>query len=304
MELGPMPDFCQPRCHFRHTTDSALETLSRMGVSQRQITVRILGTGWRKHTVVEQVPVPGTPLHESTEITLSISGLPLFHTLPFGMRNSSGQDGPSTEEVVSLFDDPIQKLRHAVDNPLTLFDLREDRPEILERFIRLFMIDPDNWPRQLWFKLATFLPSLPSIGGTELGLRQALRIFLDLEVYRIIRRTRTVALAHKDYSRLGNAFCRLGIDFVCGQHLADFQGIVLVLGPVSLDQYYEFTERRPLLLRRVLDLVLPFHLSYEEESLWIRWQVGDSRLRPRLGVAEKNCKLGINSHLGALVSVG
>jgi hypothetical protein len=304
MELGFMPDLCRPRCYFQHTTDSALETLYRMGVSSRQITMRIVGIGWKKHMMVDQSPAPGTPLHESTEITLSVSGIPLFHALPFGMRESSGEDGPSTEEIVGLFDDPIEKLRNAIDNPRTLLDLREDRPETCERFIRLFGIDPDTWPKQLWFKLAAFLPSLHRNGGTERGLRRALRIFLEIEDCRIICRTRTIALNQQHYSRLGSAFCRLGVDFVSGRELADFPGIVIYLGPVSLDQYYEFTERRPALLKRVLDLVLPFHLAYEKDSLWIRWQVGDSSLKPRLGIAEKNSILGINSHLGALASAG
>jgi hypothetical protein len=304
MELGYMPDFHQLRRHYKHTTDSALEALFRMGVSPRQISVRIVGTGWTKHTIVSQDPPPGMPIYSTTEITLSVSGLPLFYTLPFGMREASGDSYPSTGEIAGLFDDPIEKLRHDIDNPVTLLDLREDRPDICERFIRLFGVDPDLWPKQLWFKLATFLPSLHIIGGTELGLRRALWIFLEIEVYEIVRKARKIALEEQYYSRLGSTFCRLGIDFIAGRQLADFEGILLVLGPVSLDQYYEFTEKQPSLLKQVLNLALPFHLADEEDSLWIRWQVGDSRLRPRLGAAEKNCKLGINSHLGALMPAG
>jgi hypothetical protein len=304
MELGFMPDLYQMRCNFRHTTDSALETLFRMGVRSRQITVRILGMGWKKRTVVTQSPAPGTLLHETDEIILSVSGLPLFYTLPFGMRYSSGDEEPSTEEIIGLLDDPIEKLRNAIDNPLTFLDLREDRPDICERFIRLFCVDPEAWPKHLWFKLATFLPSLHAIAGTEMGLRRALWIFLETEVYKIVRKARTVALDRQRCSRLGESFCRLGVDFICGDQIEDFEGIVLYLGPVTLDQYNELNQNSSSLLRRVLHLALPFHLADESDSLWICWQVGDSRLRPRLGISEKNCKLGINSHLGVLAPAG
>jgi len=54
MELGVMPDLCNKHCHFQHTTDSALESLYRMGVAPRQVTVRLMGTGWKKQAVVEQ----------------------------------------------------------------------------------------------------------------------------------------------------------------------------------------------------------------------------------------------------------
>jgi len=298
MDLGIMPDLRQRRCHYQHTTDSALESLYRLGVTPRQVTIRIVGTGWKKHTVVDQHPAPGTPLHASSEIQLFVSGLPLFQTLPYGMRESAG-DVPSTGELTALLDDPIEKFRHAVDNPATMFDLREDRPETCERFIKLFKIDPAAWPKKLWFRLATFLPSLHRVAGTEKGIRRALWIFVELEVFRIYTTRRTVAMAREEWSKLGSAFSRLGVDLVAGQRIADFEGIILVLGPVTLDHYFEFQERRQAaLLRQVLELVLPFHLAGEGESLWIRWQVGDPASCPWLGLARKNSVLGVNSHLG------
>ncbi len=299
MELGVMPDFCKQHCHYRHTMDSALESLYKIGVAPRQVTVRLAGTGWKKQSVVEQWPPPGTPLDSGTEIRLSVSGLPLFQTLPYGMREGVA-DAISTPEIVGLFDDSIEKFRHELDNMETIFDLREDRPETCERFIRLFRINPENWPKPLWFKLATFLPSLHRLGGTEEGVRRALWIFLELELFRMVKRTRSVGLAESEWSRLGAVFSRLGMDLILGHRIADFQGIELVLGPVTLDQYFDFTQRKSSLLRRVLELVLPFHLAEEGESFWIRWQVGEPQYMPRIGVSEKNSRLGINSHLGAL----
>jgi len=113
--------------------------------------------------------------------------------------------------------------------------------------------------KTLVVQIGDISPSLHFLGGTEEGVRRALSIFLDeLKVFRIVKRTRNVALPEQDCSRLGTALLPPGMDLVVGRQMADFQGIELVLGPVSLDRYFDFTERKASLLRRVLELVLPF----------------------------------------------
>ena len=67
------------------------------------------------------------------------------------------------------------------------------------------------------------------------------------------------------------------------------------LGPVNLATYEQYTETEAgaRLLARTLDLLMPSNNSYE-----ITWSVLDKTRSPRLGMAEHNARLGINTHMG------
>jgi hypothetical protein len=295
-----MPDFTTGAYRYFHTMASALESLYRAGVSPRQITIRAAGSGWKTHRVISQNPAPDTPLTPATEVVLSVQGSPLFETLPSGMRDADDRNGPTTKQIMNLLDDPLQKLDHLLDSPSNWFELSPDKPVICSRFIRLFGLNAEAWPKDLWFPLATFLPSLPRVGGTERGIRQALRLLLDLGVFQLYWRPRVISIAAPEYTLLSEKFSRLGTDATLGRSVPAFDSLVIVLGPVSLEQHSEYQNEKRGLVRQVLDLVLPFTLATEGETFRLRFQVGDPRQRPKLGISRMNSVLGVNSRIGDL----
>src|ERR1017187_1208621 len=106
MAGAPMPEMAAPQYGFRHTIDSALETLEHLGISSRRLTIRMAGLGWPAGWIVEQKPGAGTPLAPDSAVELSVAGLGLFHTLPVGMWDRAGDGNIGTQEIVELFDDP------------------------------------------------------------------------------------------------------------------------------------------------------------------------------------------------------
>ena len=111
---------------------------------------------------------------------------------------------------------------------------------------------------------------------------------------------RSLAMLHADKTTLlGGRASRLGVDTVLGDAVEDLAHLRITLGPVSLDTYEAFAEggtgTRGSLLRRALEYLMPAFMDYE-----IAWTVEDVRQGPRLGIAERNSRLGVNTHLGAV----
>src|SRR4051794_23941146 len=96
----PMPEMAAPQYGFRHNVNSALETLEKLGVSARRVTIRMAGLGWPAGWIVEQSPPAGAPLLADTPVELSVSGLGLFHCLPVGMWDRAGDGNIGTQEIV------------------------------------------------------------------------------------------------------------------------------------------------------------------------------------------------------------
>jgi predicted component of type VI protein secretion system len=174
------------------------------------------------------------------------------------------------------------------------FDVRPGNPLGCARWIRLFGIDPTDWPRESWYPLAVLLPRLQDLAGREAGLRLALKVFLDLDVAAIHWRARRTRLSPEALSRFGERGSRLGIDLIVGDGLEDEAALGITLGPVSLPVYLQHhTEEGKQRIRQVLHFLLPYHLEYA-----IRWLVGNADRAPRLGIGEENGLLGINTHFG------
>jgi Type VI secretion, TssG len=293
-QLPVMPDFAGPQRGFHHTADSALEVLWSLGVAASRITVRMVGAGWRTGWVVDQAPPPGVPLGSDVSVSLSVAGLGLFHLLPLGFWDEGGPAEPGTKEIVSLVDDPMQKLAHWIREGAQLFDIQRDNYAACARWIELFGLDPDRWPREHWYGLALVLPVLHRLAGQEDGIRFALRLVFDLPFEGIRPKPGFRFLLDKDLTMLGGRASRLGSDFVLGDRLEDEAHLILVIGPVPLGTYYRFqqdAEQRH--LRDLLGLCVPLHQTYR-----VGWDVLDRRQPPRLGCGEQNARLGVNSYLG------
>jgi hypothetical protein len=299
---GPakMPCFEYGFFGFHHTVDSALRILSDLGVSASRVTVRMAGRGFPSRWVVAQDPSPGSDLAGGEIVKLSVAGLGYFHALPVGMWDKGGEGGPGTQEIVELVDDPLQKAAHWIREGARLFDIRPDNFAACSRWISLFGLTPEQWPPETWYNLSLLLPSLQELAATENGIRLIFQLLLQLPVKEIRWFPSFRSLPVDDWSLLGEKSSRLGVDCIVGNRIEDLAGVLLVVGPVSLSTYVEFQrEEKKRLFAAVIDLCL----SCQRKSK-VSWVVLDPEEAPRLGYEVKNARLGVNSHLGKLASVG
>ncbi len=288
-----MPDFSHSFYGFRHTVDSALEILSGLEAPAERISLHLAGPGMPSRWIADQSPPPGTVLFEDTLITLWIAGVGFCHQLPVAMQDSGGEKEPGTEEIFELLDDPLQKAYHWVYEGARLFDIAPDNPDACARWISVFGMNPDRWPTEQLYPLALLLPSLQALAGTERGIRLALDLLLHLPLKEIRRRPAYRLIERDELSLLGSDFNRVSIDYVVGDCIEDLGRSELVLGPISLDDYYRFQEPGGQeLVRHVLRLVVPCHSRYS--TFWV---VADPDKGPRLGIKEENSVLGINTYL-------
>jgi Type VI secretion, TssG len=290
----PMPEMAAPQYGFRHTINSALETLEHLGVSSRRITIRMAGLGWPAGWIVEQKPEAGTTLAPDSAIELSVAGLGLFHTLPVGMWDRAGDGNIGTQEIVELFDDPFQKAAHWIWEGARIYNLRPEDQVACGRWIRLFGINPSEWPEENWYELALLLPALQRLGGTEQGIRTTVRQLLGVEVFEIVPRRHYLQIAPQDGCALGLFNRQLGLDTVVGKRVEGLRALEIRLGPLTLARYEELQmpegQRR---IAAVLNLCMPVY-----QPSRVSYEVLDRRRAPRLGLAESNARLAVNSYLG------
>jgi hypothetical protein len=289
-----MPDLCQGTHGFHHTLDSALDVLARLGISSSRITIRMAGPGWPDYWVVAQSPVPGSALTSDLAVSLSIAGPSFFRSLPAGMWDTGGEREPGTQEIVELFDDPLQKAAHWIRQGARLFDVSHDNLPACGRWLELFGVNPEEWPSEKWYALALLLPNLHRIAGKESGIRLALRALLDLPLLEISRTPAFSYVAGDDLSRLGAKASRLGRDCILGDRLEDLECLTLVIGPVPLATFNTFQREREVReIDSVLALCAPCFQRYR-----VTWMVNYPNRNPRLGMEEDNARLGVNSRMG------
>ena len=289
-----MPEFSHPERGFHHTVDSALAVLWGLGIPAERINIHMAGAGWPSHWVVDQVPVAGTPLSRDVSVSLSVAGLGFYHSLPVGFWDEGGEAEPGTKEIVGALDDPIQKQGHWIREGARLFDVQPDNLAACERWLQLFGLNPEHWPRERWYNLALVVPSLHSLSGREEGIRFALQVVLGLPLAEIRRRPSCRYVADEDLSLLGRKASRLGRDAVLGDQVEDLARLTLVIGPVPLKTYDRFHQpAEQAQLDDLLTMCTPLHQRYR-----IGWEVLDRSRAPRLGQDEENSRLGVNSYLG------
>ena len=294
-ELDLMPDVIQPRHGFHHTIDSSLLTLLRMGVGTDRVTIRKAGRGWSRSRVVEQQPAAGTPLTQEMVVELTVEGDGMFHHLPVGMRDASREGEVGTLELVSIFDDAVEKAAVHMRLGGLFFDVRPENPGGCARWIRLFGVEPEDWPKEKWYKLAILLPCLRYLTGRESGLRLSMRMLLDLEIASISWRPRRTLMDASDRSSLGSAMSRLGVDLIVGDGIDDEALMEITLRAETLEKFRRHqTDEGQKRINQVTRLVAPYHWVYR-----FRWLIGDQGRAPRLGIEIENAVLGVNSHLGS-----
>ena len=291
----PMPDFVWPTHGFYHTTDSALSSLMRAGIAPDRITIKKVGRGWAAAKVVEQLPVVNKPLAPNQTIELQVEGENVFYHLPTGMREGVAEGQIGLEELAALFDDPVEKAAFFVRQGGWYFALHPQNYLGCARWLRLFGVEPESWPRERWYPLALLLPQLHSCAGREDGLRLALKLLLKLEIEAMHWRPRTIHLKAAECSYLGDQSTRLGLDLILGDAVAEEPALEITVGPVGLSNYRHWAEtlEGQHLVQQTFRLMMPYDQAYT-----IAWLVGDRTCAPRLGTEKDNAILGINSHLG------
>ncbi len=291
-----MPNFATGTQAHIHSLHSALTTLAALGVGAQRITVRRSGReGVDSGTVVSQSPGPGEPLHRDTPVLLHVAGLGFTHALPVGMWDSGGEAYAGTREILQGFDDPLEKLKHWFHEGAPLFRIAADDPAACARWLQLFGIEPEQWPRPLWYPLATLAARLAHLSCSEEGCALVLRTMLGLPVKSFRHLPATANVPQAMLSFLGRGSSRLGVDLIAGDTVEDIASLEIVVGPVALATYEQFRETPDgsALMRRVLELVMPASTTYA-----VAWEVLDRTRPPQLGIPEGNSRLGINTHMG------
>jgi hypothetical protein len=290
-----MPDVTRPRHGFHHTVDSALLALLRLGVGTDRITIRKAGRGWARSHVIEQQPAAGAPLTQDAVIELTVEGDNMFHHLPVGMREASRDGEIGTRELVSIFDDAVEKAAVYMRLGGPFFNVRPENPGGCARWIKLFGIEPEDWPKEKWYKLAILLPCLRYLTGRESGLRLAMRMLLDLEIASLSWRPRITLMDASDRSLLGSRASRLGVDMIVGDGIDDEALMEITMRAETLEKFRRHqTDEGRKRIGQVMRLVAPYHWVYR-----FSWLIGDTGRAPRLGVEIENAVLGVNSHLGS-----
>ena len=292
-----MPAFAGGAHSFTHSVDSALVSLRALEISPAQIVLRRAGReAHAPGTIVRQSPAAGAPLTSGSLIYLDVAGLGFTHALPVGMWDSGGETGMGTLEILAPFDDPLEKLKHWFHEGAPLFQLAPQDPAACARWLALFGIDAETWPRTLRYPLASSIADIAQLSCTEEGCAFALRTLLGLPVEGFSYYRTLAVLPESTLSQLGARASRLGVDLLLGDAIEDLATAEIEIGPVPLTTYEHFAETRhgADLLHRVLELLMPLSTAYD-----VRWSVEDRTQPPRLGIAAANSRLGLNTHMGA-----
>jgi predicted component of type VI protein secretion system len=210
------------------------------------------------------------------------------------MRESGGEAELGTRELCQVFDDPVQKAAQWLRAGAPLFKIGPGKYAACRRWLALFGLESAGWPEEMLYPLALLAPTLARMAGREVGIRLAFLFLHGLPIHAFSYRIAYRQLDSREYSLLGSRSSRLGRDFLIGDRQLDTDSITIQLGPVSFDTYKDFQSERG---RRLIAMTQDICMSaYQDHS--ITWLVEDASAAPRLGVAVKNSRIGLNFHLG------
>lgn len=300
LDIAVMPDLCTPTRATRHTIDSAIPALLRLGVGIDRIVIRSAGGGWRKGTVIWQKPAPAQPLQSRTRVILGIAGFGAMESLPFPMRDEDDREFRA-DRLLGLCDNPTFKLGHFLREAAGYYVLRPDDPITSRRWIEdIFRIDAGSWPPELWYPIARLLPALHRYAGRSEAVPLAFQLLFQLPVSRIRLRARAARISAGQETRLGERNARLGLDMVAGTALRTESAVEILFGPVDLATYLMHTAAGQRQRRDALyHLLLPHNLN---GNVTERWLVGDPARGARFDDSKDPPVLGVNAYLGAAAS--
>jgi hypothetical protein len=291
-----MPDFVRPTRGVRHTIDSAIPTLERLGVPADRVVLESAGAGWLRGTIVRQRPEPGEPLTPRTRVVLHVAGTGALDSVPFPLRDADEREF-RVDRLLQLFDNPLLKVAYHLRDAGGYLTLRPGDPDGAARWLEeIFHIRSDAWPRELWYPLARLLPTLHRIAGRREAVPLAFRLVFDLTVADVRTVPGIAPLPEGRRTHLGRHNSRLGVDTVVGRGLHGETAVCVVFGPVSLDSYRDHLRPERRRQRDLLyALTLPCHLRDKVREVWA---VGSREEPARIGEPGVAPVLGVNCYLG------
>lgn len=294
-ELAAMPDLCTPTRGAAHTLDSAILTLSRLGLEMDRIVVEAGGGGYPDGRVLTQVPAPGEPLPLNGRVHLVVAGFGGVETLPYPMRDEDPREFRA-DRLFALFDNPVLKLRHHLRLGGGYLDLHPDNRAAQRRWLEdVFQFDLDPWPPRFWFSLVRLHATLHREAGRPSALGVAYRLLFNLEPVRVQLRQGVLPFRDDQRTRLGTRATTLGADTVIGSGLEAPVSAKVTIGPVTLDTYLAQQTPEMIRLRRLARrLTLPAHLWAHATE---QWTVGEGSEGSLLGDPAAPTMLGVNARL-------
>lgn len=291
-----MPNLVAPARGARHTVDSAVPALLRLGVDPARIVLKSAGPGWAPGTVVAQDPAPGTDLGSAPRVVLQVSSAGAINSLPYPMRDSAEGEFRA-DRLFGLFDDHFLKLGVHIRAAGGLLNLTPDDPVGAYRWITdIFGVRAEQWPEHRWYDVARLLPSLHRIAGRPDGPAIALRTVFRLPAAPVRTVAGVAPVEGSRRTRLGVRNGRLGVDAITGDGVTAATAVEIDIGPVDLATYRRLFlpgERRQ--RDAIYRLVLPPHLAGDVRERWIVGQRSEAAV---LGDPAREAALGLNAYLG------
>ena len=290
-----MPDLVSRTRGTSHSIDSALLSLRRLGMEMDRIVLEADGRGGEDGRISTQSPGPGEPLPTNGLVHLVVEGWGGVESLPYPLRDEDPVEFRA-DRLFAVFDNPTLKLRHHVRMGSGFLDLHPHNLPAQRRWLEeVFQVDPEPWPREMWFGLVRLLAALPSVAGRGEAVGLAYQLLFGLTPCTVELREKVLRFDPGQRTRLGELNSTLGVNAVLGSGLGGLPTAVVRVGPVSLETYLRHQEPELQALRRkARRLALPAHMWSDATE---DWTVGSPDEAAPLGNSTSPLRLGLNTWL-------
>lgn len=291
-----MPDFVwrtDRRVRFHYIT--ALNLLSGLGMDINKIFLRSIGIHENyKGEVRSQIPEPGTPLTDETQITLEIGNLSAVDFMPYqffyglqGLRDTDNSWEESARSLMAPFDAAVAR-RHADAGFFALkYEMGVVDEEHLGRVLNLFDFDfsADTFRLEEILLWASILPSLYLWGGNAEVMTNVLGRLFPYKFGIVENVPESCPIPSELYFKLGSKTSRLGSETIIGKSF------------VELDSTYELTVSG-VPAGHVADLLPNGKIRRRIEKLLDYCMPGELDRRIKIKVDEDSVRTPTNNYLG------
>lgn len=255
-----MPNFLDHRP--TSTADAAVASLAQMGVSGDRVQFVPVGPLESfKGEIVGQVPVPGTPLDNSQEVTLYISRSGIAERLPIDFLeplptikdeakhvieadhseeywHRQVKASGSGRQFITVIDRAINRLRRDIGRlSWSLSSLSRD-PVFAQHTLDMMHLTALPLTEEEQVLLATLLQRLPEWAGPTGGIVTVLEQFLNVPVTVHEKPGPRLEIPEHERRPLGSARCRLGESLALGPAFDDSRlALQVAIGPLPLAEY-------------------------------------------------------------------
>jgi len=260
MTMTTMPNFLDHRP--TSTADAAVASLEQLGVAGHRVQFVPVGPLESfKGEIVGQVPVPGTPLDDTQEVTLYISRSGIAERLPIDfleplptikdeakhvIESDHSEEywhrqmkaAGSGRQFITVIDRAINRLRRDIGRlSWSLSSLSRD-PVFARHTLDLMHLADLPLTDEEQVLLAALLQRLPEWVGPTGGMVTVLEQFLNVPVTVHEKPGPRLEIPAHERRPLGSARCRLGESLALGPAFNDTRlSLQVAIGPLSLAEY-------------------------------------------------------------------